>query len=110
MTESPAVSALNVDVKRGRLRNARPSPRCATGTLKGSPAKADPVRSKVLREGSWQTIRQLRFTSGRGGRGVANVALRLRTPASYRFRVSVSTQVGLRYTRGMSSHRVVRVR
>lgn len=65
---------------------------------------------QVRKPSGWETVRQLRFTAARGGRGVARVALRLRTPAAYRFRVSVSAQSSLRYTRGVSAPRVLRVR
>jgi hypothetical protein len=65
---------------------------------------------QVRQPGRWQTVRQLRFTGRRGGRGVSTAVLRLGTPSAYRFRVAVSAQASLRYTRGVSRPRVVRVR
>ena len=81
-----------------RLRAGRRSGRGVLGVL------------QVRKPSGWETVRQLRFSAARGGRGVAHVVLRLRTPAAYRFRVSVSAQSSLRYTRGVSAARSVRVR
>ena len=64
---------------------------------------------QVHQRGGWRTIRQLRFNAAPGGRGTAQIALRPRTPATYRFRVSIPGQAGLRYTRGTSTTRVLHV-
>ena len=62
-----------------------------------------------LRKGrSWSTIRQLRFTPR--GHGVTRTALRLRIPSTYRLRLRVSAQSGMRYTTGISRTRALRVR
>jgi hypothetical protein len=60
-----------------------------------------------VRGGSWRTVRQLRFTSRSHGR--ARAALRLGTPGSYRLRVRVPAQRGLRYWTGASRPRTLRV-
>lgn len=62
-----------------------------------------------LRKGrNWSTIRQLRFTPR--GHGVTRTALRLRVPSTYRLRLRVSAQSGMRYTTGISRIRALRVR
>ena len=63
---------------------------------------------QLRQAGNWRTIRQLRFTPR--SRGRARTALRLSTPATYRLRVRVSAQPGLRYTTGSSRPRALRVR
>jgi hypothetical protein len=69
---------------------------------------ASVIGALQLREGgSWRTIRQLRFAPR--GHGRARTALRLRVPASYRLRVRVSAQPGVRYATGASQPRTLRV-
>ncbi|MCA1570973.1 MAG: hypothetical protein LC798_11770 [Chloroflexi bacterium] len=68
---------------------------------------------QVRKGRGWQTIRQLRFKSAKGGRGVATVALRLSNApkgTGFRFRAFVGDQSSLRYTKGASRTRVVRIR
>jgi hypothetical protein len=62
---------------------------------------------QVLKRGDWQPFRQLRFTSR--GHGRAHAALRLSTASTYRFRLRISAQPGLRYATGVSRARTLRV-
>jgi len=64
---------------------------------------------QIRQRRGWRTIRQLHFNAAPGGRGTARIALRLRTPATYRFRALVPAQASLRYTRGVSTTRVLHV-